>query len=338
MTAPDRPVPFWKRPIRPAVALWFIAPIIGELVSGSAPLNEYISPFSILMLGMLYGSGAILIREFTVRLRKGWLSLLLLGLAYGIYEEGLVVRSFFDPNWVDLDNLGVYGRVAGVNWVWTEHLMIFHAVISIMASITMAHILFPARRSEPWVGTRGLTWNLFAFFAMLPIGALLNAYDAPDAWLGASWLVIVLLVIAAWRAQSSLIPARPTALPRPRRLWWIGLLGTFGHIFITYFTAEKGSPHFMVSMLIVALFDLSALWLILHSTANASAWDDRHRFALIAGALSVFLILGPLTTNGQYPVMWFSNPVLLLLGWWIYRRVGRAVSAGAFSPSARPGD
>ena len=120
-----------KIKISPAMALWFIAPVLAELLSGSTPLNEYFNPFIIVIFGMLYGSGAILIREIVLRWKKGWVSLLLLGMAYGIYEEGLMVRSFFDPNWVDLGKLGVYGRVFGVNWVWTEHLTIFHALISI---------------------------------------------------------------------------------------------------------------------------------------------------------------------------------------------------------------
>ncbi len=117
MNAPDQTKPFWKRGISPALALWLIAPIFGEMVSGSTPLNEYISPINILLQGMLYGSGALLIRELLVRWGKSWRGLLLLGAAYGIFEEGLMVRSFFDPHWVDLDKLGVYGRVAGVNWV-----------------------------------------------------------------------------------------------------------------------------------------------------------------------------------------------------------------------------
>src|SRR5512142_131049 len=140
MNLPDPPQPFWKRRISPALALWLIAPIFGEMVSGSTPLNEYIWPQNILLQGMLYGSGALLIRELLVRWGKSWRGLLLLGAAYGIYEEGLAVRSFFDPNWPDLGALGVYGRVAGANWVWIEHLTIYHALISIAASIVFVEI------------------------------------------------------------------------------------------------------------------------------------------------------------------------------------------------------
>jgi len=314
-----------KNSIPPAWILWFVSPILGELFSGSTPLDEYINPFSILMLGMLYGSGAVLIRELLVHWKKGWLSLLLLGLAYGIYEEGLMVRSFFDPNWMDLDVLGTYGRVFGVNWVWTEHLMIFHALISIAASITLVEMLYPARRAESWIGRRGLTWNILAFAATLPLGALLNPYDTPDGWLGACWLAIAALTLAAWRVSGKAKEPGVVKVPAPALFWFVGFLGYLGQFLILYSTAEKNSPPFVITMLLVALYDLFILWLLLRWSGGTRAWDDRHRLALICGALSFFLILGPLTMNGQYPVMYYSNPVFLLCLWFIYRKVKKRV-------------
>jgi len=96
----------------------------------------------------LFNRAFFICRELVIRWNKGWTSLLMLGFAYGIYEEGLLVQSFFDPTWQDLGVLATYGRVAGVNWVWTEHLTIFHALISICASVAFVEILFPDRRHE----------------------------------------------------------------------------------------------------------------------------------------------------------------------------------------------
>ncbi len=315
-----------KKSISPALVLWFLAPVFGEMVSGSTPLNEYWYPWVILIFGMLYGSGAVLIREIVVRWKKGWVSLLLLGMAYGIYEEGLMVRSFFDPGWMDLDNLGVYGRVAGVNWVWAEHLTIFHALISIAASIVFVQILYPEKRAEPWIGARGLTWNALAFAASLPLGGLLNPYDAPDAWLGMGWLAIAALTLSAWRVRAP-ETARIVKVSRPRYFWWIGFLGTFFQFFFIYITAEKGSPPFVLTIILVALYDLFLLWLVRRGNGDFQAWDDRHRIALINGTLSLFLILIPLVTNGQYPVMYVTNPILLFCLWWVARRVKQRVNA-----------
>ena len=64
----------------PAIILFFLAPAIGELLSGSAPPVEFFNPIGFVILAALYGSGAILVRELTFRWRKGWLSLFLLWL------------------------------------------------------------------------------------------------------------------------------------------------------------------------------------------------------------------------------------------------------------------
>ena len=79
--------------IPPALILLVTAPVFGELFSASSPFNEFINPVTFITLALLYGCGAIIVRELLVRWRKGWLSLLLLGCAYGIYEEGLLVQS-----------------------------------------------------------------------------------------------------------------------------------------------------------------------------------------------------------------------------------------------------
>jgi len=316
-----------KKYITPALVLWFLAPVFGELFSGSTPLNEYLNPFTILVFGMLYGSGAILIRELIVRWKKGWPSLLLLGLAYGIFEEGLLVRSFFDPGWMDLGKLSIYGRAGEVNWLWAEHLTIYHALISIAASIVFVEILFPARRGEPWLGPRGLTWNALFFAASLPIGALLNPYEAPDFLLGMCWLAIAALTLAAWRIPA---PAPASTSARAGSPWFFfgfSFLATFGQFFIVYLTGEKESPSFVVTMFLLAAYDLCLLWILRRRSGNFTAWDDRHRIALINGALTFFLLIGPLTTGGQYPIMTVSNPIFFFLLLWTAHQVDRRVTA-----------
>ncbi len=315
-----------KKKIPPALALFFVAPVFGELFSGSSPLNEYINPLTFIILSLLYGCGAILVRELVVRWKQGWPSLLFLGFAYGIYEEGLVVRSFFDPAWMDLGALGVYGRVDGVNWVWAEHLTIYHALISIAASIAFVEILYPERRGDPWITSRkGWFANWAGLLVILPVGKLLTPYDAPDDWVLACWLAIFTLAGLARWLPGLLRPVNPRMAPRPWRFFLAGFVGVLGQFFLIYNGADNGAYPFPFAMLSMVLFDLFVLWLVLRWNGNGAAWDDRHRLALINGALCFFLILGPLTTNGQYPVMYFSNPVFLLWLWWIYRGVNRRV-------------
>lgn len=67
----------------------------GELFCGSSPPRRFFHPGTFLMLAVLYGGGALLAREYTLLWKKDWRSLLLLGVAYAIAEEGLRCKSLF---------------------------------------------------------------------------------------------------------------------------------------------------------------------------------------------------------------------------------------------------
>lgn len=312
-----------KRALPPALVLFLIAPIFGELFSGSSPLNEYINPVTFITLGLLYGCGAIIVRELAVRWNKGWAAILLLGITYGIFEEGLLVQSFFDPGWMDLGKLAVYGRALGVNWVWTEHLTVFHALISISASIAFVEILYPEQRRQSWVTKRG--WWIANWAGLLGIYFIWEAMTTYDAgiWKLLSWLAVFGLGLLARFLPTRLLPSVSSTVPRPSRFWWIGFLGYFLQFFFIYLVAEQDSLPFPLTMLGVLIFDLFLLWLVLHWSGNGSTWDDRHRLALINGALMLFLVLVPLTSGAQYPITYVTNPIFLILLWLVARRVNR---------------
>ena len=160
---------------------------------------------------------------------------------------------------------------------------------------------------------------------LLPVGKLIAPYDAPDGWILACWVAIFALGGLARLLPRHVLPARARAAPRPRRFYLTGFLAVFAQFFLIYNGADNGAYPFPVALALLVLFDLFILWLVLRWNGNGKAWDDRHRLALINGALSFFLVFGPLTTGGQYPVMYFSNPVFLLWLWWIYRKVSRRV-------------
>src|SRR5437667_292080 len=87
---------------RPLLALILLSPVIAEMLSGSTPPLEWLNPIAALLLIWLYGAGVLVMRETAVRWKTGWPSILLLGAAYGIIEEALEVKSFFDPAWMVL--------------------------------------------------------------------------------------------------------------------------------------------------------------------------------------------------------------------------------------------
>src|SRR6059036_2548944 len=121
----------------------------------STPPLEWLNPIAVIFLIWLYGAGVLVMRETAVRWKTGWPSILVLGAAYGIIEEGLAVKSFFDPGWMDLGTLGWYGRWLDVNWVWAVWLTIYHAVVSIAIPIFLVEWLWPRTRGLPLTSPRG---------------------------------------------------------------------------------------------------------------------------------------------------------------------------------------
>jgi hypothetical protein len=150
----DRPSPRtgnWK----PLATLLVLSPAIGELLSGSSPPLQFFNPVFFLLLVGLYGCGALLVRETVARRGLNAVGLLLLGAAYGIIEEGLTCKSFFNLHWTDTGFLSVYGRGWGVNWVWTFGLTVYHMTVSIAVPIFLTEALFAGRANGPWLRRRG---------------------------------------------------------------------------------------------------------------------------------------------------------------------------------------
>lgn len=139
----------WRSRVGPGVTLLLLAPTLGELVSGHQTLFEFLNPVSFLVTALPYGFGALVCRELTVRWRKGWLCLVLLALAFGIYEEAIVARSFWDPKWSELGALGDYSYRGGVTWTYAAVLLHFHVTISIVSSVLVAHLIHPNERGDP---------------------------------------------------------------------------------------------------------------------------------------------------------------------------------------------
>ncbi|NIM04132.1 MAG: hypothetical protein GTN69_02925 [Armatimonadetes bacterium] len=285
---------FWS----PALALVLLAPAVGELLSSSMPPAEFLNPFGFLLVVVLYGGGAVLIRELTFRWGKGWATLLVLGAAYGIVEEGLLCKSFFDPNWPDLGILGTYGRWAGVNWVWSLFLTIYHATISIATPILLINLIFPEQRSQSWVSRRIfglLALLLFAevIFGLLAFGSTPGQPYYPPAilYLLAALLAVILFFVARALPHPLFAP-KETRVPRLRWFWLAGFLGIFA-LFLINMGLPATNVHPLITMLICAALVALVARRLLAMSGNGAAWSDHHRFALAAGALSLFILIAP---------------------------------------------
>jgi hypothetical protein len=180
--------------LSPVLALFFLAPLVGEFFLGDFPI---VTIFLVAVFAPMYGGAALLIREFARRVGRGWPTIILLGLAYGVFEEGLVTQSLFNPHYLDQNLLD-----QGHGVLWLVYVVSLHTYWSVSVPVALVEEATPARRIRPWLGWKGLTVVAALFvvgsFAVYNTNLQLNhnwMASAPQR-LGTVAAVLVLVVVA----------------------------------------------------------------------------------------------------------------------------------------------
>ena len=281
----------------PVFILFILSPWIAEVLFGATPLSRL---GALLVVTPLYGGGAILIRELARRRSPGWERIFLLGAAYAIIEEGLAIQSIFNPNLFNAGLLG--GRALGVNWVWSLWTIGYHIVWSISLPIFLAELLFPARRSEPWLGRVSLiVVSVLYVLGVLAIAAIYRFVVAPDFQppvllnLFAAGVAILLILVALTRPARTFdkLPNKPDGnVPSP---WMISLLGFlmsalwFGLLNLPQPLRQGGWVLIPVLLILALLFGFASL---IQRWSSSEAWNDLHRLGLIFGPLLMVIVSG----------------------------------------------
>lgn len=329
------------RPRLPVLALLLLAPAIPELLTGSTPVTELAyNPLGFLLVSfpldiLLYGFGALLIREFAVAYRKGWASILLLGAAYGIAEEGFEVHTFFQPSGAPVDALARYGHLFGVNWLWALALTIFHATYSIGLPILLTNLWFPAAKDVRWFdpGALGVLATVY-LLEVVGFGFLVGHGPSPAA-LGFFVGVVASLVALAWTAPPYVLAARPG--PRSIGRNSLVLLGTGG--FAAYVVVLFLSSTWLVPAVAAAVFlvlaDGGILLVIRRSVGTVDL--ERSEFYFAAGMLSALfawdVVIEFIGVPGILGVTAVFIYLLIRLDRTLTARArGRAISPGTRTP------
>ncbi|MCA6096743.1 DUF998 domain-containing protein, partial [Streptomyces sp. SCA3-4] len=159
------------RRIAPALGLFALAPLIGECLLGNLTVPEIV--LLLPLLAPMYGAGALLVREAARRAGRGPAAMLVLGVAYGLVEEGLVDQMLFNRHYAGHDLMGATFIPALGMGVWlTIAVLTMHAVWSTNVAIALAEALVPDRSQVPWLGRTGLLVTASVFVA----GSALVAY------------------------------------------------------------------------------------------------------------------------------------------------------------------
>lgn len=246
-----------KRHLGATFALAALSPFLAEFLLGdqylSADHGAGAQVGMFLVLGLWYGSAAVLIRDVARRSGRGWPTILLLGLAFGLIEEGLLTQSLFNPHYLGLDLLS-YGYLGalGIGLPWTIFVLTLHVVWSIATPIALVEGIWPGR--EPWFGRIGLgvVVGLTLLGALAIVGVSWfssNGFLAAPAQLITAAVLAVVAVVVAFRLPR-IAAARPVRAALPSAAIGLVLASAFQ---LMQHTGPDFAPAWITAAVLLAL-------------------------------------------------------------------------------------
>ena len=304
-----RTVAFFRR--HPILLLLAFTPGIPEYLSGSSSVRLVaLFPtgtvvfllFLALNLG-LYGPGVLLVREAHVRWKKGWSTILLLGAAHGLLEEGTALSTLFDPHASVVGGLGSYGHAYGVSWVWLLGILGVHTVFSIGLPILLLGLALPETRGRPFLTGRSIPLVVLLFaLDIAALNAVVGYRSGLGLQLGAA-LVAAVLWLVAWRIPPGLLDPPAPAPRRGPRLFFVYGLAYFALLILV--PGILGALHLPAPVAFAA--DAGALTLLFLAVWGAIGRGG-HAPQMVLLALGLVL---PLMVTGL--VAQITLPLVLLL-------------------------
>ena len=292
---------------------------LAEFLTGSTPfLGPIINPIGFAFNLGLYGGGALLIREATIRWRKRWGAVLLLGGAYAVGEEGFAAKTMINPNSPIIGNQ-LYSHWAGVNWLPLADLTVFHAAFSIAVPLLLVELLFPGTKGLRLLGSPGVVitvviYGLTVFLLSLFFG---------DPYVPPLYVTVFLaayasaFIIAAYLVPASFLQPRGERPDRnERNFLLLGLVFMGGFFLISGalspgWIVERILPWPVTTALILPLAALTSWYLVSHAGRSE---NDLVKLDFVLGMTLVFVpidIIGEL--GGDVGVLLFTGLILVML-------------------------
>ncbi|HEY1676832.1 MAG TPA: hypothetical protein VGG04_03940 [Candidatus Sulfotelmatobacter sp.] len=318
------------RRIAPALALYFLAPLVSEFLLGDFPVTKL---GIILILAPMYGGGALLIREIARRTGGGWPMMITLALAYGIFEEAFTTQTLFNPNYLGL-NLhlldSAFIPALGIGAWWTVFVLTLHTVWSVSVSIGLTEALVPERAAEPWLRKLGLAIVSILFVAVAIMMTKFSIKSDHNHFIATKeqfvWSAVLVAVVGA---AAFFVPrsGRKDSVPAPNP--WVA--GFAALLLSSLFEVTPpgwgwGAVACYLALDTVAIVTFS-IW------SRRSGWNSLHRLALAGGAALTYawhaFFQAPVT-GGTAMLNLVSHLIfgggLLVLLWFAGRRTARFVA------------
>lgn len=280
--------------LRPALALFLLAPLIGEFLLGNQPVTALPSVF---LLAPLYGGGALLVREVARRAGRGWPTMILLGAAYGLFEEGPVDQMLWNPHYGGFDLGAAYAGlrvpVLDTSVQLLQDVLTLHTVWSVCVPIALVEAFARGGdRTRPWLGVPGLSVTALVFVAGSGFLALAQVesedFMATPGQFAAAGCVIAVLVAVAFLIRP---PGGRGTDARPPRPWAVGapaFAATSAYWGREYLPdgVPAAVPVLGWAVLLAAVLVPCVRW------SRSAGWSGAHRLALAGGALLTYVWVG----------------------------------------------
>jgi|SRR3989344_1829899 len=142
---------------RAILFLLIFTPFFAEsIASTSTPWYLFLSPVILLLMSLLYGVSALVIRELWVRQKLGFGCFVLYGAIFASLNEGIVANTWFKERTLDFTNAELV-RFGGVNWHLVVNHTIFHTLFSMLIPILLSFIIFPKLHRVTLLSTKWLS-------------------------------------------------------------------------------------------------------------------------------------------------------------------------------------
>lgn len=270
----------------PAIVLFFLAPIFGEYLLGILSFSEIVY---VLFLAPMYGGGALLIREITRGAGRGTVTMLILGIAYGLIEEGIIDQMLFNRFYLsEQDQWDSYIAFLGIDGRLSIYVLAMHAIWSICIPIIIVESLFPERDNKPWLSRTGLG----IISAIFILGSAYLCYStakdekffASTPQLIGTMIVVILLAFVSFKiGRHTSVPTTTTA-PKPLV---IGTVSFFASSLFMLTDSLKGWVSFSACVLLATVF-----FTIVYHWSSRIGWSDMHRIAIAGGGILTYAWLG----------------------------------------------
>lgn len=351
MWAEPAPIPGGPPPIAPParlprpprrwpVVLLFmaLAGLIPETIAtNSTSVAKIIhDPFSLVFVALFYGTADIVIREAIIRRPLGLAGKVLLGVAFGFLNEGVVAGTWYT---VHPDG---YAFVHGIDWGWAVSLTVFHLFVSVLIPVYLIDSVIPSVAGVSLLKRRGIIIASVLFVSFSSLAFFAPTYRPQR-------LTVMLVALALALIALRLPPARPahhSERPAPG-LWRLRLLGFLAMLlyFVCIFLlpalfagpnrahTTDPRPALAANIILLALagwaLALGVNW------SRRAGWSPRQRLALITGALTFSLLFSliPQFVATWEPLATIPFFLLLVILAWRARAAGRRISAEVAIPN-----